>query len=205
MKYKILLLFLFFAPYLYSQSLDCIEDYYSLCNSNKLESELILQNSVFMLNGRLVEDINNGPFGYFYFYNKNGEEDSILFFNRCNYMVFQKNEHSYFVECLKSNGMFEGGETEQFKHLIKLRFFCYDNKLEKYFTYTALFPISWMINYNELSFFCTTVRITSLKHDNYLMSISTYGRYWDFHIVSKNNKSIKRKLVRKHKKTYGQF
>ncbi len=205
MKHTIFFIFIFVTSSIHSQNIDRIEDYYALCNSIKSETEIKLQNSIFVLNGKLVEDIINGPYGYLYFQNKNDEEDSLMFFHRCNYMVFQKNKYMYMIDCLRKNGFFTGGESDQFNQLIKMRFFIYDNNAGKYYTYSALFPVSWTINHNEQLFFNTSIRITSLTEDNYMMSISTYGRYWSFNIEGNNTKKIKRKLIKKHKKLYGHF
>ena len=205
MKYIFFLIFFVFSLSIHSQNMERIEDYYALCNSTRPETELKLQNSIFILDGNLIEDIINGPYGYIYFQNENNREDSLIFYNRCNFMVFQKNNYMHMIDCLKKHGLFTGGESDQFNKLVKLRFFFYDNIAEKYFAYTASFPVSWIINYNEQLFFNTTIRITTLTIADYMMSVSTYGRYWSFHIESYNTNKIKRKLIKKHKKIYGQF
>ena len=205
MKHFLLSLLIFIAPTIYSQNLQSIESYYTLCNAIGQESELKTQSMVVLLNGRLVEDNLNGPYGYIFFDNEDGEEDSILFFNKCNQMVIQKGEYSRMTDCLKKNNLLDGGETEQFKHLIRVRFFLFDLVGEKYKSYTASFPVTWFLNCQESLFFNTNIRITSLSGNNYLVSISTFGRYWSFHIEGDNQKRIKKLLTRKHKELYGQF
>lgn len=204
MKHGFLSLFLVIASVIHSQEINGIESYFTLCNSIGHESEIITHNSVFLLNGKLVEDNINGLYGYVYF-DENEKEDSLFFFNKCNKMVFQKEKYRYLIEYLKNNNMWNETETEQFKRLIKVRFFCYDYLVGKYNSYIATFPVSWFLNCQESYFFNTNIRITSLPGNNYLISISTFGRYWSFHIEGNRPKSIKKKLIKKHKKLYGQF
>ena len=191
----------------YPQKFDAIWDYNAYWNSIRLDCDSMKhQGCILLLNGKLVYSAQ-APYGYVYFNDRNGNEDSAFFIVWNDVMYINKDLYKKMMESFYKNQT-----CETYKYEIgpcdtaKIRLSIYDFIEEKYYDYVGKFPKQYLFPEREFFDFRIVFKITTdKKNKNYIMSLIPHNRYRYYHIDGPNKGWRKTRLLKKHLKYYGYY